>query len=118
MGLLRRAKSLTSHSGVKHLGNSSHAVHGPSNPKPANPIKTGKRMANHVQAPHKPDSSPFGAHAAQLANAKTALASGTPYNPRAKRKIQGVIGTGKHAATHSSALHNTGPYSGRHRSGY
>lgn len=83
MSILRRVKSLTK---VHSLGNTAHAVHGPSNPKPPNPIKSGNRMANHVQAPHKPDANPYGLHQAQLNDAKRAMASSVPYNPRAKKK--------------------------------
>lgn len=82
MAFLRRVKSLTK---VHSLGNSSHTTHGSSNPKQSSPIKTGKRMANHVQAPHKPDANPYGLHQAQLNDARRAVASSTPYNPRAKK---------------------------------
>jgi hypothetical protein len=84
MSILRRVKRAAS--GVAHLGNSSHTAHGPRNPKPPNPIKSGNRMASHVQAPHKPDTNPYGLHQAQLNDAKRAMASSVPYNPRAKKK--------------------------------
>lgn len=77
--------STTAHmKGVVHLGNSSHAVHGVRAPRLPHPVQAGQRMASHVQTPHTPDSNPYGVHAAQLANAKTALASAKPYNPRNK----------------------------------
>lgn len=84
MSLMRRARSLvTQHTvGAMHISNSSHVTHGTKMPKLPHPMKSGYKVAKAVQTPHTPsprhDSNPYGLHAAQLANARTAVASSKP----------------------------------------